>query len=67
MKLFIENDIELQKVKENGFKVFFLNDKTYINLNSIQEVEDNKFLLDFKNYTSSKNLQLFQETLNLNP
>ncbi len=63
MDFYLENDTEVEKVKENGFKVHYLDNKPYIILNDLLEVEKNSYLVYFTNYTPSTNLILFQESL----
>ena len=35
MDFYLENDTEVEKVKENGFKVHYLDNKPYIILNDL--------------------------------
>ena len=60
MKLFLKNDTEIQKSKENNLKVAYFDNKAYININSINEILENTFILDFINYTPHFQFQIFQ-------
>lgn len=63
MELFLSNQEEISKSLENDFKVYYLNDKPYIKINSLEELEKNKFIFNFERYSVSCQFKLMIKEL----
>lgn len=61
MKLYIE-DFEIDNIDISKYEIFKEEDKSYINVLRLQEVEENN-LLTLTNYTPLKQLELFEEDI----
>lgn len=61
MKLYIE-DFEIDNIDISKYEIFKEEDKSYINVLRLQEVEENN-LLKLTNYTPLKQLELFEEDI----